>query len=421
MEYKKPNRQLTTVQYIAKVENRFPDKFTFDKTIYNGQFNELTITCKLHGDFIEKANNLFNRKYGCLKCETDYRFKSIMVKVIKKHGSTYDYSLVDYSNANTPVKIICQDHGIFEMDLYSHSIGKRCLKCATVGRTKTLEYFVKKASNIHGNRYDYSKTKYLNAKVSVIITCNIHGDFEQKPYSHLSGNGCLECSILEKTSNNVGFIDKAKLIHSDKYDYAKVKYINNKKKVIINCKRHGDFRIQPNRHLSGQGCKRCRSSRGENMIYTLLRNNNIPFKTEYILKGHLFRYDFYIPSINLLIEYHGEQHYKPVKKFGGRAGFLKTQFRDNKKIELAIERCIPLLVVNYRDMKNNCLTSKVVSHLKKYYQHWYLIRGELVITNKILELTKHYEIPKTLLLKDIEQYILENHDNFKILFTSGSL
>ena len=91
-----------------------------------------------------------------------------------------------------------------------------------------------------GDKYDYSKVKYVNSYTKVCIICKEHGEFWQTPGSHLNGSGCKKCSIKlnsnKRKSND--FIERAKDIHMDKYDYSKVEYINCDTKVCIICPIH---------------------------------------------------------------------------------------------------------------------------------------------------------------------------------------
>ena len=125
----------------------------------------------------------------------------------------------------------------------------------------TTEAFIERAKKVHGNKYDYSKVDYVSAHEKVCIICPIHGEFWQKPYGHLNGYGCRKCgaeSCGEKiASNKEEFIERAKKVHGNKYDYSKVEYINSKTKVCIICPKHGEFWMEPHAHLSGQGCKLC--------------------------------------------------------------------------------------------------------------------------------------------------------------------
>jgi len=125
-------------------------------------------------------------------------------------------------------------------------------------KKSTTEQFIKKAILIHGDKYDYSLVDYKHSQSKVIIICLIHGEFEQSPSSHLSGKGCPKCKVYEQRSSTEEFIQKAILIHGDRYDYSLVDYKNNKTKVIIICPVHGEFLQIPNNHLKGYGCQKCK-------------------------------------------------------------------------------------------------------------------------------------------------------------------
>ncbi|MDE5889115.1 MAG: hypothetical protein K2H20_03750, partial [Bacilli bacterium] len=146
-----------------------------------------------------------------------------------------------------------------------HLRGGGCPVCAQISRTNkrrdNTKTFIEKAKQKHGEKYDYSKVNYVDSKTKVCIICKEHGDFLIKPNNHLNGNGCSECGILKRTqkitSNLVEFIEKARKVHGDKYDYTKVVYTNNHTKVCIICPEHGEFWQEPNYHLCGQGCPEC--------------------------------------------------------------------------------------------------------------------------------------------------------------------
>ena len=122
----------------------------------------------------------------------------------------------------------------------------------------TCKDFINKANLIHNNKYDYSKVEYVNNSTKVCIICPEHGEFWQTPRNHLIGQGCPLCNGTFKLTNQE-FIEKANLIHNNKYDYSKVKYVNNNTKVCIICPKHGEFWQTPHHHLNGHGCSKCRN------------------------------------------------------------------------------------------------------------------------------------------------------------------
>ena len=124
-------------------------------------------------------------------------------RATKKHNGYYDYSLVEYIDSKTKVKIICPKHDIFEQQPNNHLHGQRCIGCMgdAVRRAKcsSTELFIKKSQKIHGDLYDYSNTIYVNTRTNLTITCNEHGDFSKRPLLHLAENGgCPKCSRQKK-------------------------------------------------------------------------------------------------------------------------------------------------------------------------------------------------------------------------------
>lgn len=285
------------------------------------------------------------------------------------HGEKYDYSLVDYKNCHTKVKIICKEHGLFEMTPSVH-IHDKC-GCAICGKLKqiksqtgTLEEFVKKARKVHGDKYDYSKSVYITARKPIEIICKEHGSFFQTPDNHTRGQGCPKCKnkkfeiIYLKSKEQ--FIEDAKKTHGDKYDYSLVDYKNSKTKVKIICPRHGEFLQIPSSHIKRQGCPMCKNSFGEEKIYNFLSKNGLKlgkdFFREYSFEDlkvkRKLRYDFYIPSKRLLIEYNGKQHYEIYKNWDTRKTFLLRKHYDWLKRKYANKYNIKLLTIPYWELSS---------------------------------------------------------------------
>ena len=182
------------------------------------------------------------------------------------HGNLYDYSLVEYVRTISPVKIICIKHGVFEQQPCNHIKGCGCPKCAIENNLKkesyNTEYFITKAKEIHGDKYDYSLVDYINSSAKVKIICPIHGVFEQNYQKHCyAKRGCWECGKKSCADKNrfsqEHFIEKAKAVHGDKYDYSLVEYVNSQKKVKIKCFKHGIFEQMATSHLQGMLCEKC--------------------------------------------------------------------------------------------------------------------------------------------------------------------
>ena len=180
-----------------------------------------------------------------------------------KHDNKYDYSKTKYVRMHEDVEIICNIHGAFFAMPTAHiHSGTGCPKCAieraAQKQTKTTDWFVSEAEKIHGNKYDYSKTKYIKNKTPLTIICKTHGEFLQAPNNHLSmRQGCPKCAgNIAYTTDE--YIEKAKSIHGDRYDYSLVKYSSYDKNVTLICKTHGSFKCRAGKHINhNQGCPKC--------------------------------------------------------------------------------------------------------------------------------------------------------------------
>ena len=166
------------------------------------------------------------------------------------HGNKYDYSNSKYINSNTKVNIICPLHGSFWMLPHNHIHGQNCPICAEIDRRNRKKIgtneFIENAKKVHGNYYDYSKVEYIKSRVPVIIICPEHGEFLQNPDKHLKGCGCFKC---KSGNSKKQFIEKATKLHKGFYDYSKVNYINSNINVEIICPIHGSFWQRPHVHL----------------------------------------------------------------------------------------------------------------------------------------------------------------------------
>ena len=175
------------------------------------------------------------------------------------------------------------------------------------------QLFIEKAKEMHGDKYDYSKVEYINAKTNVIIICKEHGECMQTPNNHLTGYGCKKCGRVNTSNKQRGnteeFIRKAIEIHGNLFDYSKVEYGENiNTKVIIICNIHGEFQQSPLNHLQGNGCRTC------GIITTAYkqRGNTKEF-IERAIEKHGYKYDYskcnYISiddKLTIICKKHGE-------------------------------------------------------------------------------------------------------------------
>jgi hypothetical protein len=151
----------------------------------------------------------------------------------------------------------CQYGHEWEVGLASVLGGNACPCCYRERQRSTSEEFIEKAKTIHGEKYDYSKSEYITKRTKLEIICKHHGSYWQLPEGHLKGNGCKKCVFDELRLTTEEFIHNAILKHGNKYDYSKVIYKTNHDKVEIICKEHGSFWQTPNNHTNINGETGC--------------------------------------------------------------------------------------------------------------------------------------------------------------------
>ena len=292
-------------------------------------------------------------------------------KAREVHGDKYDYSKVEYKGMHKKVCIICPEHGEFWQKPMLH-INQRC-GCRLCGYDSVSdklksnqELFLERAKEIHGDKYDYSKVRYVNMRTNVCIIChkkdkygNEHGEFWQTPNSHLNGAGCKKCNnenlSAKRLMTTEEFVERCKHIHKNRYTYEHTIYNGYYNKVTITCPIHGDFQQIAYDHLQGKGCRKCKKSKLEIEISNILDENNIEYKEnvrpKFLSEGksHL-SLDFYLEKYNIGIECQGIQHFKYCDFFEGRK---ETIFeRDKRKFELCKKNNVKLLYFSDIEKEN---------------------------------------------------------------------
>ncbi len=300
--------RFTTEQFILKSKEIYGDKYDYSLVDYKNNKTKVKIICPEHGIFEQRPNNHLQSTIGCIKCSNIYKpsITEFIVNSKKIHGDKYDYSLVDYKNNKIKVKIICPEHGIFLQTPNSHLQGHGCKLCTIM----TEEKFIETIKKIYGDKYDYYLVNFENTSTDVKIICKIHGIFEKKPVSLLQGYGCPRCY---KTSID-SFIKRSKEIHGDKYNYSLVNFEKIIDKVKIICPIHGIFIQKASSHYTN-GCKKCADEK--------IRNT----KEQFILKSkeiHKDKYDYSLVDyknnnikVNILCPIHGLFQQRPKQHMRG--------------------------------------------------------------------------------------------------------
>ena len=279
-------KKITTDEFIKRSKEIHGIKYDYSLVKYDGMNKKVKIICKIHGIFEQQPHNHLNG-FKCAECGgvKNYTTDEFIKKSKEIHGDKYDYSLVNYINNKTKVKIICPIHGIFTQIPNSHLLGIECNSC--IRNILTTEQFIEKVKNIHNNKYDYSSVYYKNTRSKIDIICSVHGVFNQKAADHLLGCGCPSCLKSNGEINIKNILERNNI----KFDVQK----------------------------TFDGC----------------------------INKRKLKFDFYLPNYNICIEFDGEQHFKIIEKWGGQERLNIQQKMDQIKNEYCKNNNIHLVRIKY--------------------------------------------------------------------------
>lgn len=199
--------------FVEKAKEIHKGKYDYSKVEYINNKTPVTIVCPVHGDFVQIPQGHLNCEIACPKCRIDDVYDRMIQQARAIHGDKYSYVRESFISVVKKMSIVCPVHGVYHMTLNNHVHGgAECKPCALAKRgeshRKTLDSFVEDAKKVHGNRYDYSKVVYEGNKKKITITCAKHGDFKQEPSSHLSGRGCPKCGLESRASKSMSTLER---------------------------------------------------------------------------------------------------------------------------------------------------------------------------------------------------------------------
>jgi hypothetical protein len=263
--------------FVLAANEKHGTKYDYQHVSFSNLKTQVTIVCPVHGEFRQTPHQHL-RTSGCTKCglgnaKRGLTHEQFMERCRLKHGDRYDYTRTQYVRKDDKVTIGCPDHGYFEQVANSHMRGFGCQKCQKRGTSSssnsgfrvkdTIDDFVVKARTVHGDRYDYTKSEYVNSVTPLVIVCNVHGEFLQKPNNHLTGQQCPKCARIDTYTKQrmtlEHFLALAKIKHGEKYEYHIGDVELSCDAVIqIQCEVHGMFVQRVSDHVyQGCGCQLC--------------------------------------------------------------------------------------------------------------------------------------------------------------------
>ena len=345
-------KKYTTEEFITKANITHNNKYDYSLVDYKGSKTKVKIICKKHGIFSQMPySHLRQHGCPKCKEIKKYTTEEFIVKANLIHNNKYNYSLVDYKGSKTKVKIICEKHGVFIQYPFHHLNQHGCPKCANVKKL-TTEEFIKRSKLVHDNKYDYSLVNYINAKTKVKIICEKHGIFSQMPFHHMNNVGCSKCANVKRSTteefiDKAKLIHQKKYDYS-LVNYinnkTKVKIICKKhgvfeQKPIHHLNYHGC-----------PICKSSRGE-NKIYNYLIENNIEFEREKKFKDLGNK-RFDFYLPNLNTCIEFDGEQHFKEINFFGGKKGLEQIETSDLIKNQYCEYNNIKIIRISYTDYDN---------------------------------------------------------------------
>lgn len=174
---------------LEDFKTRFYQKYPESTLVFLELLNSKKVKVKTKfGICVSETCNLYSGKIPTINSSVN-KTEYFINQAIEIHGDKYDYSLVEYKSSHAKIKIICKVHGVFEQSASGHLVGRGCRICGGWVKSNTEE-FILKANKKHKSNFDYSLVNYVNAKTNVKIVCRIHGCFEQTPNNHLNSKIC---------------------------------------------------------------------------------------------------------------------------------------------------------------------------------------------------------------------------------------
>lgn len=376
-------KRFTQEEFIKRAAEIHGDKYDYSEAVYVNSNTKVKITCKECGETFNALPNNLLHGHGCPGC---YRLKQkkpritaeeYFKRVRKAHGDRYDYSKAVFTGTHNLITVICPVHGEFQQDAKSH-LKCGCFKCFHENNRNAFAEYNKGAQKKAREKFferlhkdfsflDTSRLQYIDGKTKVTLGCPKHGYFKIWPrdITRARGNasGCPECKkenfmaagkkINESFKKNflASVADK-----NSRFDLSRTTYINWKTPLSFECKKCGTIITRmPKALQDGAKCPVCYAGKslGEVRISDFLKEMDISFEPEYYFSDlkdvSYLRYDFYIESRNLLIEYDGQQHYSD-NAFGESSETRKKH--DRMKDEYARSHNIKLLRIPYWEYRN---------------------------------------------------------------------
>jgi G:T-mismatch repair DNA endonuclease (very short patch repair protein) len=388
---------MTTEEYIKRFQDIHGTQYDYSKVVFKNCKTKVVIGCRIHGEFQQNIHkHLIGR--GCPTCGLrkcaegiSLSFETFENRAREKYGDKFEYFKDTYVNLSEKMTLRCPEHGIINMTPQSHIICKTGCKACGISdfikkKTYTHHEFIELAKQKHGELYDYTKTIYTKGSELIIVICKTHGEFQQMAKKHLMG-GCRKCAdelhASQKRKPIEKYVEEAKAIWGDIYDYSQVQYTSSISKITIICSKHGQFQKIASDHLAGQGCIKCKPKKHSKLATLWLEYMSVRDKViiqhannggEHRVKNTLYHSDGFCENTNTLYEFHGTYWHGDPRRY--KADEMNKQMNKPfgelykntlKKIQICKEQGYNVIECWEADWKTGI---KAVKKLQKAFRIW---------------------------------------------------
>jgi len=333
-----------------------------------------------HPVFMSAPSNVIFQKSGCPECKKiklraafSFSTDEVYAKIKQKHGSNiiplpnqvyenqltrWEFTCGDSSHKNWTTNI-----GTVLNSEYKYGC-RECFGETTVISVQEIQDELQKKFGDKISFVSIKNEKQISKQTRVKVLCNKHNvEYSEKLINILKSKGCEECSLEERSAKRrTGTKTLIKQIFEVHREFIKVvnpeDYVNTDTKLEFNChkEKHGVFSSTSHSIISGQGCPICKMSKGERKILFWLRDNKVVLNSQHRVKKHKgkghFIFDFYLPELDIVIEYDGRQHSMPVEVWGGEKALKEIKKIDSLKDEYAKLKGWRMIRIPYTDFDN---------------------------------------------------------------------
>lgn len=352
----------THESYVLDLEKRHPHIIVVDK--YINMKTKIKHYCTIHDVIFSVAPDKALHNYGCELCGRE-KLSSALAKTNEEYLNQVESLNLNvkvmgrYKNSKSKITFKCLIHNK-EWQAVAGSILLGYIGCPDCKKiklqkalSKTQELYIEQVKEV--NPFIEVIGNYVNAHTQIKHKCLIHNEiWETSPDSILQGGGCKYCQRekLKETNlkSNTQYLEDLQRINLNIIPLEE--YINGETKIQHKCLKCGYiWEVRPQNLLNGTGCPKCIESKGERIIANYLDNNKISYIKQFSFDNckdiKPLPFDFYIPNLNICIEYDGIQHIKPIEYFGGEKAFKKQQKHDQIKDNYCKNNGITLLRIPY--------------------------------------------------------------------------